>query len=125
METGSAKLAIQQNLSKMVFECIGTFVLTMIIGGIIADGNVVAYNSDSEHYTCSSVPQAPILFGLWVLIIFGFKISGSHYNPAITIAFMFRKDVGTFNRPTGLLYIMSQVGGAILAGIILALTLGG
>lgn len=109
----------------MVFEAIGTFVLTMIIGGLIADGNIYSWNDESEHSHCYPIQQGPLLFGLWVLIVFGFKISGSHYNPAITLAFMFRRDVGNFNRATGILYIASQIGGAILAGITLALTFGG
>jgi glycerol uptake facilitator-like aquaporin len=46
------------------------------------------------------------LLGLWILTIFGFRISGSHYNPAITLAFMFRRDVGKFPRALGLAYIL-------------------
>jgi len=50
--------------------------------------------------------QIALLLGLWVLIIFGFRISGSHYNPAISIAFMARKDVGHFPRSLGIAYII-------------------
>jgi glycerol uptake facilitator-like aquaporin len=50
--------------------------------------------------------QIALLLGLWVLIIFGFRISGAHYNPAISLAFMFRKDIGHFPRPLGIAYIL-------------------
>ena len=44
--------------------------------------------------------------GVWVVILFGIKLSGAHYNPAISIAFMFRKDVGRFPRLLGIAYII-------------------
>jgi glycerol uptake facilitator-like aquaporin len=46
-----------------------------------------------------------MLLGIFVLLIFGAKVSGSHFNPAITVAFMFRRDVGKFSRPLGFAYI--------------------
>jgi glycerol uptake facilitator-like aquaporin len=30
-----------------------------------------------------------LIFAVWVLIAIGARISGSHYNPAVTLAFMF------------------------------------
>ena len=59
------------SLSKLVMEFVGTLFLTMF------------FSTD-----VSSV----ILLGLWILNIFFWKISGSHFNPAVTFAFMFRKD---------------------------------
>ena len=41
-----------------------------------------------------------------MFLIMGSKISGSHYNPAVTFAFMFRKDVGRFSRVLGIAYII-------------------
>ena len=58
------------------------------------------------------------MLGFWVLIIFGAKISGSQYNPAVTLAFMFRKDTGRFSRPLGLAYIVFQLSGAFLGCLI-------
>jgi glycerol uptake facilitator-like aquaporin len=51
-------------------------------------------------------------------LIFGAKVSGSHYNPAITVAFMFRKDTGRFSRPLGIAYIIFQFAGAFLGGLL-------
>ena len=50
--------------------------------------------------------QTALLLCLWVLIVFGWKISGAHYNPAISLAFMLRKDVGHFPRHLGIAYII-------------------
>ena len=52
------------------------------------------------------------------MIIFGFRISGAHYNPAISLAFMFRRDIGHFPRPLGLAYILFQFGGAVLGALL-------
>ena len=51
-------------------------------------------------------------------MIFGAKVSGSHYNPAITFAFMFRRDTGKFSRPLGVAYIVFQVAGGFVGGLI-------
>ena len=75
---------------KLLFEMIGTAFLTLL------------YNTNAGF----GGQQSQLLLGLWVLIIFGMKISGSHYNPAISFAFMFRKDIGNFPRPLGIAYII-------------------
>lgn len=36
--------------------------------------------------------QPGILLGLWVIMLFGISISGGHFNPAVTLAQMFRKN---------------------------------
>ncbi len=58
------------------------------------------------------------LLGIFVLIIFGAKVSGSHYNPAVTLAFIFRRDTGKFSRPLGIAYIIFQMAGGFLGGFI-------
>lgn len=89
---------IRFSLSKLIVECFGVFMLTLFWfsgrGGII-------------------------LGGLWILIVFGWKISGSHYNPAITLAYMFRKDSKAFPKPLGVVYIGAQIIGAFLAALLL------
>jgi len=59
-----------------------------------------------------------LLCGFFILLIFSARISGSHFNPAITLAFMFRRDTGRFSRLLGLLYIAAQYAGALLGAII-------
>lgn len=58
------------------------------------------------------------LLGFFVLLIFGAKVSGSHYNPAVTFAFMFRRDTGKFSRKLGIAYILFQIMGAFLGGLL-------
>lgn len=89
---------IKFSLSKLVVECFGTFMLTLFFYG----GS-----------------QAIILSGLWILIVFAWKISGSHFNPAITLAFMFRKDAKVFPKALGISYIVVQILGAFLAALAL------
>ena len=52
------------------------------------------------------------------------RISGSHYNPGVTLAFMFRKDTGRFSRWLGLAYILAQVLGALCGGFLSYFVLG-
>jgi glycerol uptake facilitator-like aquaporin len=59
-----------------------------------------------------------LLLGIFVLLIFGAKVSGSHYNPAITLAFMLRRDTGKFSRPLGIAYIVFQVAGGFVGGLL-------
>ena len=53
-----------------------------------------------------------------MLTIFGLKISGAHYNPAISLAFMLRKDVGKFPRILGFAYIGAQIAGGFLGAVL-------
>jgi len=59
-----------------------------------------------------------MLLGIFVLLIFAAKVSGSHFNPAISLAFMFRRDIGEFPRLLGLAYIVFQVAGGFLGGLV-------
>jgi glycerol uptake facilitator-like aquaporin len=58
------------------------------------------------------------LLGIFVLIIFGAKVSGSHYNPGVTLAFIFRRDAGKFSRPLGVAYILFQMLGGFFGGFL-------
>lgn len=74
-------------------ELFGTFFLVLIIG---INANPLA-----------------IGFGLMVLIYLGFHSSGAHYNPIVTLAMLFRKEISLFD---SINYIIFQILGAILAG---------
>lgn len=77
------------NLSKFFYELIGT----------TAVGIFFPLLGDS---------QAGILLGLWVLTLFAEPISGAHFNPAITLVFMLRKNsrLGT-RRLKGFIYMFA------------------
>lgn len=74
-------------------ELFGTFFLVLIIG---INGNPLA-----------------IGFGLMVLIYLGFHVSGAHYNPIVTLAMLFRKEISLLD---SINYIIFQILGAVLAG---------
>ena len=74
-------------------ELFGTFFLVLIIG---INGNPLA-----------------IGFGLMVLIYLGFHSSGAHYNPIVTLAMLFRKEISLLD---SINYIIFQILGAVLAG---------
>jgi glycerol uptake facilitator-like aquaporin len=91
----------KESLLILLFEFIGTLLLTAL------------FNSCYQALDASG-----LLCGFFILLIFSARISGSHFNPAITLAFMFRRDTGRFSRLLGLLYIAAQYSGAILGAII-------
>ena len=74
-------------------ELFGSFFLVLIIG---INGNPLA-----------------IGFGLMVFIYLGFHVSGAHYNPIVTLAMLFRKEISLFD---SINYIIFQILGATLAG---------
>ena len=110
---------MKNSLLKLIFEMIGTIFLTLTFNSTqnILDRNVNFTGSRviDENFSRN---QTAMLLALWVLIIFGWKISGSHYNPAISLAFMLRKDVGNFPRPLGIAYIIIQFLGGFLGALL-------
>jgi len=86
------------SLSKLVMEFVGTLFLTMFF---------------------SSHNSATILLGLWILNIFFWKISGSHFNPAVTFAFMFRKDDKRMPWKIALAYMVAQTLGGFVGALLL------
>lgn len=59
------------------------------------------------------------MLGMWIITLFGQAISGAHYNPAVTIVFMLRKNstLGS-RRMLGIMYIVAQFLGGIIAAIV-------
>jgi len=46
-------------------------------------------------------------FGYWIVSFISVNISGAHYNPAVTIAYLFKKETGKFNRITVIFYLLA------------------
>ena len=63
--------------------------------------------------------SSTLLLGLWILNIFFWKISGSHFNPAVTFAYIFRKDDNKMPWSLALAYIVAQCLGAYCGALIL------
>ena len=53
-------------------------------------------------------PSINFVFAYWFIVAICHNISGSHFNPAVTLAFIFRADTGKFNRWLGIAYIIVQ-----------------
>ena len=91
----------KESLLILLFEFLGTMLLTALFASVFV-------NKDAAGLLC----------GFFILLIFSARISGSHFNPAITLAFMFRRDTGRFSRLLGLLYIAAQYLGAVCGALI-------
>jgi glycerol uptake facilitator-like aquaporin len=62
--------------------------------------------------------MANLVFSAWVVIAMGWNITDSHFNPAVTLAIMFRKKTRkNFQKKIGIAYILFQFGGGIAAAI--------
>lgn len=99
---------VRDSLLILIFEFLGSLLLTLL-------------------YACFTIipsisVQAPdycgFFLGIFILVIFSAKISGSHYNPAVTLAFMLRRDTGKFSRVLGIAYILFQFAGAFCGALI-------
>ena len=97
--------------NRYLAEGVGTFALVFAGCGAIVVNDL--YAGALGHVGVSMV------FGLIVMaMIYAVgNISGAHINPAVTIAFMF---AGRLEKRQVLPYVASQIGGALLAAILLA-----
>ena len=78
-----------------------------------------AYLNKKASIVENPIDKAPLLMGMFVVILFGARISGSHYNPLITFSYMIGNvRQGKFDRILGLFYVLSQFAGAMLAGLL-------
>lgn len=64
----------------------------------------------TDLYICATKNSDYLGFvmGMLILLAFGFKLSGAHYNPCITLAYMVRKHPGSrfSNRVLGIAYMI-------------------
>ena len=59
------------------------------------------------------------MLGMYVTITFSARISGSHFNPAITFSYMLGNvKSGKFDRILGIFYILAQFAGAFIGAIL-------
>ncbi|MCY4227725.1 MAG: aquaporin family protein [Gammaproteobacteria bacterium] len=96
---------------KYLAEFIGTFFLlaTVIGSGIMAEnlsGNIVALS-----LLGNTIPTGAILV---VLITMFSPISGAHFNPAVTLVFLLRREI---DGPDSVAYVMMQIAGGLLGAV--------
>jgi glycerol uptake facilitator-like aquaporin len=98
---------------QLVAEAIGTaFLLAAVVGsGIMAER--LAGGSVGLALLCNTIPTGAIL--VVIILMFG-PISGAHFNPAVTLAFLLRREIGP---TTATAFVAAQIVGG-LAGTWLA-----
>lgn len=89
-------------MKKYLAEGLGTFFLTLTV--------ILVSNNDTEGF-------APLAVGvLYTAMIYaGARVSGAHYNPAISVAMLLR---GSLDRRDLPYYILAQTLGAVLSALI-------
>ncbi|RMG30150.1 MAG: aquaporin [Methanobacteriota archaeon] len=94
----------------IVAEFIGTFAL-------VAIGGFAVLQADIGNLNLVGVALAHFLV-LSIMVYFGGRFSGAHYNPAVTLSFVATRKI---DGKTGLIYIITQLVASIFAGIVLLL----
>ena len=89
--------------AKYITEFIGTFFLVFTIGCTVIAGEA------------GVIPPLAIGAALMVMVYAGGHVSGGHYNPAVTLAVFLR---GRCAAAEVMPYMISQVAGAIIAGLV-------
>jgi aquaporin Z len=82
---------------KFIIEILGTFLFLSVILNSLSD---------------NSITPISIVVALLAVIYFGGRVSGGHFNPAVSVAMFLKKNI-TVNLLVG--YIISQLIGAGLA----------
>ncbi len=93
---------------KFVAELLGTFFLlaTVVGSGIMAEN--LAGGNVALALLGNTVPTGAIL--VVIIWVFG-PVSGAHFNPAVTLVFLVRREIAA---RAALLYVVAQVAGALL-----------
>ena len=88
------------NLSKFIVEMAGTAVMGVF-------------------YLTVGDQQAGMLLGFWIITLFGVAVSGSHFNPAVTLVIMARKNSNFGSRRLlGVMFIVAQMLGGLIAAAV-------
>ena len=97
---------------RLVAELLGTLLLvaTVVGSGIMAER--LAGGNDALALLGNTIPTGAIL--VVIILIFG-PVSGAHFNPAVTLAFLLRREIDI---KTALRYWPVQIVGGVLGTII-------
>jgi aquaporin Z len=100
----------RQEWRRVVSELVGTFFLVLVAAG---GGMMGAAFDDSIGRVAAVV--APGLMVMAMIMFMG-KVSGAHFNPAVSIAFALRRDFPWRRVPA---YVIAQIVGGVLAVLVL------
>jgi glycerol uptake facilitator-like aquaporin len=93
---------------KLLAEMVGTaFLLATVVGsGVMAEQ--LAGGNVALALLGNSIPTGAIL--VVIILIFG-PVSGAHFNPAVTLAFLIRREISPANSG---FYVLAQIAGAFI-----------
>ena len=96
---------------RLAAECLGTLLLvaTVVGSGIMAEG--LADGNLAIALLANAIATGAILV---VLILMFAPISGAHFNPAVSFAFLLRGDLAA---TTAALYVLAQIIGGLLGSV--------
>ena len=88
---------------------IGTMFLTILVGNYYMVQN---YNqkvaAKSEDFATVDSAKTGLILGMFTITMFSARISGSHFNPCITLAYVLREmKTGSFKPLLAVIYILS------------------
>ena len=89
-------------------EALGSFFLFAAVVGSGIMGEMLAGGNTAVALLANSIATGAILA---VLIAMLGPVSGAHFNPAVTLAFLIRREIGL---PEALGFVVMQIGGGIL-----------
>jgi glycerol uptake facilitator-like aquaporin len=92
------------------------FLGTAILAFAIVGSGIMATNLTSDSALRLLINAISTAVGLAVVIRVGMKVSGSHFNPAVTLVMLFIKKI---DAQSSILYISAQILGAI-SGVVTA-----
>lgn len=107
----------------LVFEAMGTAILTIMyrIYLLLALRLKGPQGEAVEFEVRSSGLFMSFFFGYWVISFLSFHVTGAHFNPALSLAYLFKRDTG-FSKILVFFYFIAQSIGAV-AGALLAFLL--
>jgi glycerol uptake facilitator-like aquaporin len=98
---------------RLLAEAIGTAILLATVVGSGIMGETLANGNDAIALLGNTIATGAILVVL--ILIFG-PISGAHYNPAVTLVFLLRREIGPAE--AGLFVVVQVIGG--ICGVLIA-----
>ena len=108
----------RESLLILVYEFMGTCLITTLF--INTCQNYV------DPFNGNNADLSSLLLGMFVIILFSARISGSHFNPIITFSYMIGNvREGKFDRILGVFYILAQFCGAAVGGLLSAIMMSG
>jgi len=135
MNKDNLRNTFNESILILLYEFFGTFLMSILfinysqnaktgkVGNLTKSQILDHYINDQPisidtDITGNEIDKAPLIMGMFIIILFGARINGSHYNPLITFSFMLGNvRSNKFDRVLGFFYIMAQYAGAMAGGI--------